>query len=197
MRNSSQVNHAVSFCVSRWRTDLRELFENILRDPLARKRGRVWAGDFSGEIGPRDIHYAVFLAVLSIVPAAIVAYTSTQPRLVMFANFFRAPLQVAVSGFLTAVFIFAGTHFNKQPGPFSVAFKLMLRVMAVHPLLAFMLLLPLGEPFSLLVYGLFVIRGVRKTYPIPVEKVAMFYGAIYFVFFILQLNATLYPAHIG
>ncbi|MBI3558073.1 MAG: hypothetical protein HY074_17555, partial [Deltaproteobacteria bacterium] len=98
-----------------------------------------------------------------------------------------------VSGFLTSVLILAGTHFNKEPGPFSVAFKLMLRIMAVHPLISFLLLLPLGDSLSLLVYGLFVIRGVRKTYPIPVEKIAVFYGAIYFIFALMQLQQIISP----
>ncbi|MBI3558412.1 MAG: hypothetical protein HY074_19255, partial [Deltaproteobacteria bacterium] len=142
----SKLNHNVSRCVTRWRTDLRELTSGLTQDPFAQGRGRRWDRDFTGDIGPADIHYAVFLAVLSLIPAAVVAYTSTLVEWIVLANFLKVPLQFAISGFLTSVLIFAGTHFNKVPRPFSVAFKAMLRIMAIYPLLRFFTLLKFGEP---------------------------------------------------
>lgn len=188
-------NSIVNRCVERWRTDLRELTAGVSRDPLASKRGRSWERDFPGEIGPSDIQYAVFIAVLSFVPAAAAAYTSSATDIIRIATFFRAPLQVAISGFLTSVLIFAFSHFNHVARPFSVAFKTMLRVMSIHPILSLLMVWRFGEPLGLVIYGLFVIRGMRKTYGVPVQNAVMFFGTVYFMFAMMQLANILNPTH--
>lgn len=188
-----KLNQIVSSCMARWRGDLRELFAGIAVDPFVQGSGRRWERDFLGEIGPSDVYYAIFIGVLSLIPAAIAAYTSVLPDWIVMARFFRAPLQVAISGFLTSVLIFAGSHFNHQPRPFSVAFKLMLRIMSVHPLLGFLLLWKFGEPLGLIIYGFFVIRGVRKTYSIALQPTVAFFGVVYAVFALMTLSSILSP----
>ena len=189
----SKLNQNVSRCVARWRTDLRELASGITQDPFAQGRGRRWDRDFTGEIGPADIHYSVFLTVLSLIPAAVVAYVAPVPDWMALANFLKVPLQVAISGFLTSVLVFAGSHFNKVPRPFSVAFKAMLRIMAIYPLLRFFTLFKFGEPILLLFYGFFVVRGVIKTYAIPLRNAVLFFGVIFFCFAVMQLQQIVSP----
>ncbi len=189
----SKLNQNVSRCVARWRTDLRELLTGLPKDPFAQGRGRRWDRDFTGDIGPADVHYAIFLAVLSLIPAAVVAYVATVPSWIVLADFLKVPLQFAISGFLTSILIFAGTHFNKMPRPFSVAFKTMLRIMAIYPLLRFFTLLKFGEPVLLLFYGFFVVRGVIKSYAIPLRNAMLFFGVIYFIFAVMQLQQIISP----
>lgn len=185
--------HIVTELTERWRDDLRENFKALTSDPLARGPGRRWDRDFTGEIRPDDVRYSVFIVVLSLIPAAMVAYTSVEPRWKMMAQLFGAPLQAVISGFLTAALIFLGSHVNRVAKPFPVAYKLMLRIMAVHPLLGFLLLNRFGAVVVLLIYGLFVVRGVRKTYPITLQNALLFFGVIYFVFALFQLQTLVNP----
>jgi hypothetical protein len=149
-----------------------------------------WKSDFKGESDSSDTAYAFFIAIVSLVPAMIVAHFSRGPQWKAMATLFGAPLQAVISGFLTSSLIFLGSHLNRVPQPFSVAYKLMLRIMAVHPLLVFFAIHPLGPPLALLVYGGFVIRGVCKTYPIPLRNAMLFFGLIYFAFAMMQLQTT-------
>lgn len=189
----AKENSVVTRCLQRWRGDLLETFEGMVRDPFVQGRGRRWDRDFSGEVGPYDIHYAVFLVVVSLIPAAVAAYVSPEVRWKMMARLFGSPLQAVISGFLTSCLIFLGSHVNRVPRPFSVAFKLMLRIMSVHPLLGFFAVVPWGSALGLLVYGFFVVRGVRKTYVMPLQNALLFFGVIYFVFALLQFQALLSP----
>ncbi|MEW6056727.1 MAG: hypothetical protein AB1540_08935 [Bdellovibrionota bacterium] len=169
------------------------MFGGILTDPLAQGRGRRWERDFAGEPTELDKFYAGFLVVLSIIPAAVVAMVSVEPRWKVMADLFGAPLQAVISGFLTSTLLFLGSHVNKVPKPWTVAFKLMLRVMSVFPLLGFLSVHPWGRIISLLIYGFFVVRGVQKTYPISLQNTLLFFGVIYVVFALLQTQALLSP----
>jgi hypothetical protein len=172
----------------RWRWDLIQLFASITSDPFVKKAGRRWENDFGGAISKQDTHYAVFIGVLSLLPAILVANISTEPQWKVLAQFFRTPLQVVISGFLTSALLFLGSHVNRAPRPYTVAFKLMLRLMAIHPFLVILTIFSFGEVLSLLIYGFFVIRGVRKTYSIPLRSVLLFFGSAYVVFALLQLQ---------
>ena len=185
--------HIVTELTERWRDDLSENFKALTSDPLARGPGRRWDRDFSGEIRPDDVRYSVFIVVLTLVPAAIVAYASVEPRWKMMAQLFGAPLHAVISGFLTSALIFLGSHVNRVSKPFPVAYKLMLRIMAIYPLLGILLLNQYGQVAVLLIYGLFVVRGVRKTYPITLQNALLFFGVIYFVFALFQLQALVNP----
>lgn len=189
----TKVATGIKSTAQRWVFDLKELTSGVLGDPLAVRQGRLWSFDFAGEIGPADVRYAVLLVVLSLIPAALIAATSSQSRMLVMANLFRAPLQVAISGFLASIFVFAASHLNRVPKPYPVAFKLMLRIMSIHPLLGFLLFARFGEPVALLIFGFFVIRGVRKTYAISVQRLVFFFGLIYFMFALMQFNAALSP----
>lgn len=189
----ARKNQIVAPLLERWRQDLRELFSGVSTDPFAEGRGRRWDRDFSGEVAPRDVHYAIFIGVLSLIPALVAAYVSLEPQWKVMAQFFRAPIQVVVSGFITSGLIFLGAHFNKVPKSYAAAFKLMLRIMAIHPLLAFFQIFPYGEVLGLLVYGFFVVRGVRKTYSIPTRNVVLFFGTTYLVFALLTLKTIISP----
>jgi hypothetical protein len=106
---------------------------------------------------------------------------------------FAAPLRAVISGFLTSSLIFLGAHVNRVPRNFSVAFKLMLRIMAVYPLVSFLNVTRWGAVPALLIYGYFVIRGVRKTFAISLQNTLLFFGIAYVVFALLQLQALLKP----
>lgn len=189
----ASLNQAVARCTLRWRVDLRELTSGLMSDPFVQRRGRSWDRDFVGEVGPADVHYAVFLTILSLLPAAVIAYTSTAGQIAALSGLFRAPVQVVITGFLASVLIFAGSHFNRSARPFSTAFKLMLRVMSVHPILAFLFWFPFGEPISLLIFGFCVVRGMRKTYDMPLRNVLLFFGTVYVMFALLQCQSILAP----
>lgn len=187
----------LSTLLRRWRDDLGENFNGLAKDPFANGPGRRWDRDFAGEITKRDQQYAAFLVILSIVPALIVAYLSVEPQWKMFAQLFGAPLQAVISGFLTSSLIFLGSHVNRVAKPFSTAFKLMLRIMSIHPLLGFLLVNRYGSVVLLLVYGFFLVRGVRKTYAISFQNIVLFFGVIYVVFALFQLQAIIRPAGPG
>lgn len=189
-RGLSSIIHA---CTLRWKSDLRELFDNLLSDPFASGRGRRWERDFSGEIERDDIHYAIFIGVLSLVPASIVAYTSSRTQIETLAQFFRAPMQLVLSGFLSSTILYLGGHLNRVPRDYSVAFKLMLRIMAVHPILQFLQFWSYADPLVLVLFGFFVIRGARKTYVMPLQNALLFYGIIYVTFAMMQLQALVSP----
>jgi hypothetical protein len=187
------VNNIISDCFERWRVDLREMTSGLTKDPFGTGRGRRWDRDFLGEIGNRDIYHSIFLVILTMIPAAVVAYTSVETKWKVAAQFFGAPMQAVISGFLTSSLIFLGSHLNQVPKPFSVAYKLMLRVMSLYPILGFLLFSRWGAPVMLLIYGFFVIRAVRRTYVIPLQNAFLFYGIIYFIFALIQLQALLAP----
>lgn len=192
-KKNQMVTDVASNLLYRWRDDLRELFSGITRDPFVNGPGRRWDRDFTGDLDKEDHQYAVFIVLLSLIPAAVVAYLSREPQWKTLAQLFGAPLQTVISGFLTASLIFLGSHVNKVPKPWPVAHKLMLRVMAAHPLIAFVMLSRWGAVLALLLHGLLVVRGVRKTYPIPLRNVILFFGVIYVVFAIFQLHALISP----
>lgn len=189
----AKKNQLVNQLLERWRTDLRELFSGVSRDPFVKGQGRRWDRDFTGEVGPADTAYAVFIVLLSLIPAAAVAYVSKEPQWKMFANLFGAPMQAVISGFLTASLIFLGSHVNRVPKPWPVAFKLMLRIMAAHPLLCLFNFSHYGAVLVVLGHGFLVVRGVRKTYPIPMQNVFLFFGVIYIVFALFQLQTLMAP----
>lgn len=179
--------------MDRWRNDLRELFSGITRDPFVNGPGRRWDRDFAGEVDKEDHRYAAFIVLVSLIPAAVAAYLSQEPQWKMLAQLFGAPLQTVISGFLTASLIFLGSHVNKVAKPWPVAHKLMLRIMSAHPLIAFAMLSRWGAVLVLLLHGLLVVRGVRKTYPIAIQNVLLFYGIVYLVFALFQLHALISP----
>lgn len=189
------LSQIVTQCITRWKSDLREVFQGVTRDPFAKGRGRRWDRDFGGEIVSADIHYAAFLVVLSLIPAAVVAYTSRGPQIDVLMQFFHAPLQVVLSGFLSSSLIFLGSHLNRVAREYPVAFKLMLRLMAIYPLLGLLNFWKYGEPLGLLIYGFFLIRGVRRTYAIPLQNALLFFGIIYFTFSMMQLQSFIFPTN--
>lgn len=180
----------VTASFNRWKNDLKEDLGGITKGLSS---GRMWDRDFSGDIDTRDIHHAIFLGVASMVPAMVVAVTSSVPRIQMFAQLFGAPLQFVITGFLCSVLIFLGSHVNRAPKPYPVAFKLMLRVMAVYPLLAFLHFFRFGGFFSLLLFGAMVIRGFLKTYRVSKRNAVLFFGIAYATFALLQLQNALSP----
>lgn len=183
----------VADCFVRWRQDLREVTAGVFQDPFAQGRGRRWERDFFGEVNRSDINYAVFITVLSLAAPAIVAYTSASPQIDTLLTLFRAPLLVALSGFLSSSIIYLGAHLNRNPKSYATAFKLMLRLMSLYPILNFLLFWKYGEPLQLLVFGFFLIRGVRKTYTVPLQNALLFYGLVYFTFAMMQLQAVVSP----
>lgn len=187
----AKKNQVLTLCVERWRTDLREMFAGLQGDLLLKGRGRRWDRDFGGQIDALDKQYAAFLVALSIVPAAVVGYLASRSTVAMLEHLFRAPMRAVIGGFLTSAIIFLGSHVNRVAKPYPVAFKLMLRLMAIHPILGILTPLHFGEPIGLVIYGYFVIRAVRKTYSITLENALLFFGVIYVVFALLQLQASL------
>ena len=187
------LNQLVNRCVERWRTDLRELTAGMSRDPVASKRGRSWERDFNGEINNADIQYAVFIAVLSFIPAAVAAYTSSATEVIRIATFFRAPLQVAISGFLTSVLVFAFSHLIGVPRPFSVAFKTMLRIMSIHPVLALLTVWRFGEPIGLLILRRLRGSGHAQDLRRSAHERALLFGPIYLMFAMMQLSNIINP----
>jgi len=183
----------ISTIFHRWIRDLKLLVENIGRDPLAQNRGRRWESDFSGSVNPRDHQYAAFIVIGSFLPAALVAAVSTEPQWRVMAQFFGVPLQAVITGFLSASLIFLGSHLNQVQKPFTVAYKLMLRTMAIYPVLVLLSFFRFGPALAVLIYGFFVLRGVRKTYVIPLYNTLLFFGITYLMFAVLQLNASLHP----
>ncbi len=170
----------------RWKQDVYEMLNGITSTPFS---GRSWSSDFEGEVSKEDIHYSIFLCVVTIIPAAIVAYVSTAPTIKVMAQFFGAPLQAVISGFLTSSLLFLGSHTNKTPRPFPTAYKLMLRIMSVYPFLRFFIINPWTFALSTLIYGFFVVRGATKTFQIPQKSAILFFGITYLVFALLQLQS--------
>lgn len=178
--NNSDI---VTYCIQRWFADLKRQ-ATVQAQPLS------WQNDFGGEIETRDYVYVVFLILLSFVPATLAAYASHDEIEKVLMRFFRTPIKVVVDGLLTAGIIFIGAHLAKATKSWSVAFKLMLRTMAIYPLLGFFLFAPWGVAIQLLFLGIFVVRGVRRTYPISLQNSVFFFGTIYIVFAILELQAV-------
>lgn len=177
--------------LTRWRNDVYEMFSGINKEPFG---GRRWEKDFVGEITPDDTKYAIFLGVLTMVPASVIALVSAGSVVDTMARFFSTPIQCVINGFLTSVLLFISSYVPKisgsnVSGTFETAFKLMLRIMAVYPILRFLCFNNIGLAFSTLVYGGFVIRGALKTYSMPRKNAFIFFGTTYFVFFLLQLQA--------
>lgn len=187
------LNDTVTTCLARWRRDLRENLSGIIQDPFAQHRGRRWERDFLGEISQSDIYHSVFLVALCLVSAALLAMVSTAGQVDRMMQFFRAPLQVVLTGFLSSSLIFLGSHLNKVPKDYTVAFKLMLRIMSVYPILFLLNVWKFGEPFILIAFGFFLIRGVVRTYSIALRNAVLFFGVIYFVFAVMQLQAIFNP----
>lgn len=180
-------NQVLSDVLGRWKRDLKELVGGLLSDPLAVK-GRSWERDFIGEVSKTDKRYAIFLGLATLIPAILVLNVSSEPEWKRMAQFFGAPLQVVIMGFLTSILLFAGSHLNRVPKPYNVAFKLMLRLMAAFPLLSFLNLYRYGQVIVLLIFGLLVVRGARRTYGIPAMNALFFFGVIYFIFALMQLQ---------
>lgn len=175
----------------KWRWDLQELWSGVRQDPWFEKNSRQWDRDFGGELTNREYFHVGFLVALSMLPAVVNAYVSSAPLWKVLHQFFRAPLQAVIAGMLCSAILFIGAHVNRKEKPYSVAFKLMLRIMSIHPLLAFFWGWPLGEPLGLIVFGYFVARGAKRTYGMAPRAALMFYGTIYVVFAVLQLRAVL------
>lgn len=172
--------------LARWRNDVYEMFHDIGKDPFG---GRRWEKDFVGDVSTDDIRYAIFLGVAAMVPASVIAYVSHGPVIETMARFFSTPVHVAISGFLTSVLLFLGTYVFKIPTEFPVAFKLMLRIMAVYPLLRFLSFSNWSLALTTLIYGFFVVRGAIKTFPISQKNAFLFFGVTYFMFFFLQIQS--------
>ncbi|HRK01123.1 MAG TPA: hypothetical protein PLH57_00535 [Oligoflexia bacterium] len=180
----------------RWLGDLKENFSANKGGVLSGTRS--WERDFSGDIHSNDAQYGVFLGALSLIPALATAYLWSHslpppPRVHVMAHLFGAPLQFVITGFLCSVLFFLGSHVNRAPKIYPVAFKLMLRVMAVYPILATMFYFRFGGVFVLLLFGVFVIRGALRTYRIPKANVIIFFGIAYVTFALLQLQNAISP----
>ncbi|MGE4232572.1 MAG: hypothetical protein AB7F43_04510 [Bacteriovoracia bacterium] len=174
--------------LTRFRTDLKENFSDLKQQPFG---GRRWDQDFPGEVEATDVRYAVFLGVVTMIPAAVIVFVSPAPQWKTIALFFAAPLQAVISGFLTSSILFLGSYVNKTPISYPMAFKVMLRVMAVFPLLRILSIHPLLLALGTGAYGFFVVRAAVKTLPISVRNAGLFFGSIYAVFTLLQLQAGL------
>lgn len=183
----------ISGFFQRWIDDLRSLTRGMIHDPLAHTTTPSWHRDFAGDITKYDTWYAFFLVLLSLIPAAIAAYVLPEPQWHAMARLFGSPLQTVISGIITSALIFMGTHLNHCGRSFSQVFKLMLRIMAIHPILSFLAVLRWGPIAALLFHGIFVIRGVRKTYPIPFMNAVLFFGLVYAVFALFQLQGMVSP----
>lgn len=183
----AQEIQPVTGSFERWLGDLRKLTRELAKDPLYSKGvGRRWDRDFQDKIDKSDKRYAIFLGVLSIIPAGVIAYFSSASLERTLLQFFRAPLFTVIYGFLTSVLLFAGSHFNKAPRSYEVAFKLMLRVMAVYPLLGFLKFNPLLGFVGSIFFGICVIHAASRTYDIPPKNALLFYGAIYGIFAVMD-----------
>ena len=153
--------------------------------------------NIEGEIDSDDIAQAVLIVALSLVIAFGIFFlqltsddpTFAQSRWRAIAQFLATPVQVTATGMLMACFFFVGSYFHKVPKHFSVAFKATLTVMAIHPLLGFFMYWKLGTIFPLIVYGYFVPKVAMKCYDIPPRNAWIFFGAIYFMLTLIQLQA--------
>lgn len=176
-------NHLLTQLFQRYLADLRKIFQEIKLDT-------AWT-DLSHEITTSDIRYAVFLGFLGFVPAAVLFQLSTEPITEAMAHFFAAPLQTVITGFLMSGLLLVGSHVMKAPKDYPYAFQIMLRVMAVHPILGFCNYFRLGPSVVLLVYGYLVSRAAVKALGLSFKNAALFFGITYCVFALFQLQPAL------
>lgn len=175
------------FGFKRWINDLK-----AIHDPKA-----SW--NFEGEVEPSEIAHSIFLVLICLIPAGLIAYYSLrfggsaegQPSWKPIAQLVATPVQVVIMGALMALFLFVGSHFNRVPKHFPIAVKIALRLMSMQPLLQFLLVFSFGSVINLIVYGYYVAKAAELVYGIPRRNARVFYYAVYFSFAFIQLQALL------
>ena len=190
-----------------WIADLKEVFSS------------KWEGGFSqNELGVADIKKAVFLIALCMIPAAVIfafapsmgvvplpaenpvqnILTSPAPQLpsqvMPIVQFFGTPVQVLINGMLMSFLFLVAARLNpirKIEKSYSFSFRVMLKVMAVQPVLQCFYFLRLAPVLSLLVLGYFASNAAIGAFGMGRRGARAYFGAIYLMFAMLQLKAVL------
>ncbi len=166
--------HIVMRCISRWKKELKSLAS----------KNAVPLEPFTND----DIYYALFLGLISFIPAGLVLKFSSHDTLKAFALFFSTPIYFLVTGLLMSFFVFVGALFNKTDIEFPKAISITLRVMSIHPFLSFILFIPYGSVLNLLLYGFLVSSTTHKMLNVPLRNAMLFFGALYLALAFLQLR---------
>ncbi len=192
-----------------WITDLKANFQTV----------KDW--EFSSDdLKAAEVKKAIFIVALCMIPAAVIFALSpkmgaiplptenpaqnilTSPAPVLpsqvlpIVQFFGTPVQVIINGMLMSFLFLVGTRLTKIKSgqtekTYAYSFRVMLRVMAVHPVLQCFYFLRFAPSISLLVLGYFASNAAIGAFGMSKRNARVYFGAIYFMFALLQLKTAL------